>query len=360
MRRLRVIEVTRTNLPEHPAVQAWRRLDPARAGPDAVERLQQTRKASIYRLRGAGPAGTAVIAKRCEAETARIEQRIYEEVLPVLPMRTLRCFGTVADLDIGTRVVPTRNAAATPSLPIQGHVCGGKGDAGFCWLFLEDAGDEWYSAARPAHHTALTRWLAAMHAAAARLPAAAQLPDRGAAFYLDQLRLARDDILAHLGHPALKNGDLALFQEILAACDFLESRWSCLEEFCRKMPPTLVHGDLKAKNLRVRRAGAGVELLPFDWEIAGWGTAATDLLRCPDLGLYWSCSAGRWPDLSVANLEQLAMVGKIFRALIAINWECVEYWECLAIRYEWVKWPAADLALYRRWLTEAIRALDVS
>src|SRR5260370_1264249 len=78
---------------------------------------------------------------------------------------------------------------------------------------------------------------------------AAHPPERGSSFYQNQRRRARNKFTANLANPVLKTGDMATLEEILATFDFLESRWSRLEEFCRTTPPTFVHGDLKEKNI---------------------------------------------------------------------------------------------------------------
>lgn len=319
-----VIENERENLSEHPAARAWSKLSPAGACPLAIEMLKHKPKSVIHRLVGVGPNGSAVIAKRCWLAAAQFERVIYTEILPRLPMPALRFFGFLEDED-----------------------------SRYGWLFIEDAGKGSYSPASREHRAALARWLAALHVSAAELETASQLPERGAGFYRDQLRLARDGIVAHLDHPALKNGELALLKEILVACAFLDARWDRLEEFCRTMPPTFVHGDLKEKNICVRRADAGLIALPFDWEIAGWGNPATDLLRCPDFAAYGLEARKRWPELKLENLKTLATVGMIFRMLIGI------YWKSLALQYECVEWPVNKLGFYRDRLAEGIQALEI-
>src|SRR5947208_11232788 len=100
---------------EHPAARAWRELRPGRDTPGRIETLhgRQSKawKRTVYRLAGVGPAGSAVIAKRCLAAQAAPERTLYEEVLPHLPVPVLRYYGFLGEPD--------------------GH---------FCWLFLEDAG----------------------------------------------------------------------------------------------------------------------------------------------------------------------------------------------------------------------------
>src|SRR5437868_13655145 len=74
---------------EHPALRAWYALLRGkdrfrRAAPAAVDTLKNTKKAGVFRLRGVGLAGAAVIAKRCRRATAQIEYTLHQEVLPGL------------------------------------------------------------------------------------------------------------------------------------------------------------------------------------------------------------------------------------------------------------------------------------
>ncbi len=54
----------------------------------------------------------------------------------------------------------------------------------------------------------------------------------------------------------------------LTECDFLEQRWTRLEQLCQGIPPTLVHLDLKEKNFRLRTPTHGTAPLASDWELA--------------------------------------------------------------------------------------------
>jgi hypothetical protein len=319
-----VIETVRGNLSEHPAARAWSELRSQRREPAAIETLKQRTKSAIYRLHGVGPAGSSIIAKRCLTVTALTERAIYQEILPSLPLPALRCHGCVED-----------------------------GAPGFHWLFIEDAGKGLYSPAIAEHCSAAVRWLALLHTSAARLPLAARLPERGPRFYLEQLRQARANIIKSFSNPSLRAGDVEKLMEIQAQCDFLERRWNQMEEFCHGFPLTLVHGDLKAKNFRVRSNGDEIALLAFDWELAGWGAPATDIFRCPDFALYGSEVQKSWPQLTRGVIEELANVGRVFRAVISI------YWESLALGDQWAEWAVVKLRFYHSALAEAIQSLGI-
>src|SRR5436309_2020543 len=140
-------ELLQIDLREHPAAKAWVRLGPECVEPTGIARLQKKAKGQVYRLEGVAPGGAAVIAKRSSPERIRGERTVYEQVLPDLPVPTLRYLGAVEEP-------------------------GGTG----AWLFLEDAGAETYSPLCAGHRVLAGRWLGLLHTSAARLAAAARLP----------------------------------------------------------------------------------------------------------------------------------------------------------------------------------------
>src|SRR5260370_25975836 len=95
----------------------------------------------------------------------------------------------------------------------------------FQWLFSEDAGEELYSAELLEHRAACAHWLAHMHTSAGRLKEASRLPGRGPGYYLEHLRAGRGNIVRHLDNPVLDAADVGVLEEVLARCDFMESRW---------------------------------------------------------------------------------------------------------------------------------------
>src|SRR5437867_6578668 len=130
-----VASPSETDWLEHPAVKAWNELRQVTVLPEGIESLKpKGRPSAVYRLKGVGPSGANVIAKRCPLATAMIERTIYEEVLPYLPMPALSYYGFGQD--------------ENPR---------------FGWLFVEDAGDELFSCEVPEHRVLLSRWLGALH-----------------------------------------------------------------------------------------------------------------------------------------------------------------------------------------------------
>jgi hypothetical protein len=133
--------------PEHPALCAWQRLDPNAAWPDRIDLLKERRTSRVYRLVGAGPGRSSLIAKHNRLARLVQEARIYRELLPEAGIPTLACHGLVAEAD---------------------------GDLG--WMFLEDAGETTFGLDAADTRMAAARWLARLHGATQRL--SGRLPER--------------------------------------------------------------------------------------------------------------------------------------------------------------------------------------
>ena len=315
--------------PQHPAAEAWGQLCPKTVEPNFVEVLQEvpkgTSRSCIYRLAGVGRHRTPVIAKRCMARHAHIEQTIYQEILKNLPVSSLICYGCVDE--------PETDSS---------------------WLFLEDAGGDEFAYSIEEHRRLAARWLAEMHISAASIPAISLLPDRGPKHYLDHLLFTRAIIERHIHNWVLKAQDFQVIEAILAQGHFLESQWDRVEELCHRFAQTLVHGDFAEYNLRIRQGTCGIKLLAFDWEMAGHGVPAPDIAELsgrgvprrrdnsdrsdPELVSYWSVARQTWSNLDLVAVEQLAELGAVFRSLAAISWESE------SIGRGW--WPIKELRGY--------------
>jgi len=338
MPRRAINKVISTNLLNHPAVTAWQKLNPDRVEPEMIvvlkEQSNEHHKSAVFRLEGVGPAGKAVIGKRCQRSTAILERTIYEEILPHLPMPSLQYYGFLEEL--------------------QGE---------FCWLFMEDARGEAFSPGTAQHRALAARWLGTMHTSAAEFVDTALLPDRGPRFYLEQLQLGANTILQSLDNPMLNNDNIAILRTILAQYELLESRWGEVELLCDNIPQTLVHGDFVAKNIYVRTDEEGSNVLPFDWEMAGWGVPTADLSQAPpssthfcanpDITEYWAIVRNFWPDLEIQILRRLARFGTLCRLLAAIEWAAQ------SLASEWVRRPMGYMSVYQSRLADTVRAMDL-
>jgi hypothetical protein len=322
------IEILRTDLLEHPAVKAWRRLLPGRVEPESIEIRKSKEKSAVYRLAGVGPRGSTVIAKRCRTATALIERTVYEEILPHLPISAPHYYGLI------------------------------KEDDDFDWLFLEDVGRERFSPLIEEHRVLAARWLGLMHTTAAHVATTARLPDRGPDHYLEHLRSARRTILRDLTNPAFNTDDVAVLKTIVSQCDALEAGWNQIEKCCDSMPSTLVHGDFRPRNVYVRTGHAGTGLFPVDWETAGWGIPAADLAPSDhrylgqhvDLTTYWDIVRECWPSLTISAIQQLVCMGLVFRRLAAISWAS------MGLKYESTEGAIESMRVYQAELSEIMQA----
>jgi len=285
---------------DHPAVRAWGTLRPdAAAAVAAVDSLPRKRStlAAIYRLPGVAGPRQAVIAKYWEAAAITVEQRIYQEILPAASVPALHCHGMVSEPD-----------------------------GEHAWLFLEEGCGDRCSLAAPEHQALASQWLARMHTATNELcrsssaPSLPGLPERGPARFLWHLQSVRDAIQGTLGCRTLDRTQRSLLDHVLGHCDRIEAGWRTFERACERMPRNLVHGDYVAKNLRVARHGGGVALVVMDWEMAGWGPPAPDLHRV-DLEAYRATAAEHWRELTMAQVQEWARVGTVFRLLAETHWE---------------------------------------
>ena len=286
---------------EHPAARAFRALRPDGATPERIEVLKGARpgaRRSAYRLAGVGPGGSAVIAKRCPVVKARLERDVYEQVLPSLPVPTVRYYGFVEHADGG-------------------------------WLFLEDVGGHpRYSPDIHEHRRAAGRWLGFLHTRATPA-AAARLPVLDSAYYFDRLRSGRARIESALSAP-LEPVDQSLMRTILSQCALLEAKWPAVEGRCRSMPKSLIHGDFVAKNIYVAAESGPPRLLPLDWGQAGRGLPGVDLAQslpsCHglsadiDLEAYLEVVRGHWAGIGMPEVRAWARTGTLLRTLVAVEW----------------------------------------
>ena len=285
-------------LDEHDAVTAWCQLQGSSAVPDSIQILKYKRKSAVYRLNGAGPGGAPIIAKRCGQTTGLIERMVYDELLPHLSARSLRCYGLCPER-VGDR----------------------------CWLFLEDAVGEPYSPQKPHHRALAARWLSKLHLAALPDSFTARLPNRGLPHYFQLLQESRFILQDNLHrNSGLLPEDAAVLSKILAYCDLLDAHWGAIEAIQKAMPQAAVHGDFVIKNVRIQEDAAEPALLVFDWELSGWGVPGTDLAQfigrvvSPDLEVYCEALRRAKIELNIHAIERAAACGNLLRLVNNVNW----------------------------------------
>jgi thiamine kinase-like enzyme len=127
---------------------------------------------------------------------------------------------------------------------------------------------------------------------------------------------------------------------------------------CADLPRTLVHGDLVAKNLRLRRDAAGPAIVALDWEWSGWGVPAADLhllaqdTTGSDLLAYRSAMSGYTRALDDDQVRLLALVGNSFRLLACVDWVTPH------LRYPWPEAAMTKLRAYEQPLGAWAAALE--
>ena len=331
----KTVEIIHTDLLEHPAVEAWNKLYPEQVEPKQIEVLKQRTNGAVYRLVGVGSENSTVIAKRCRHEKAAIERSVYTEILPHLPVPTIQYYGCVE-----------------------------VEDDQFCWLFLEDVGDERFSPFVEGLPALAAQWLGSMHIAADSLRVKTVLPERGPDHYLMYLRSARKAIRQNRVIPSLKFTDQTILHNIVSMCEFLEANWVQIGAFCDRMPRTFIHGDCLVKNVHVRTTPDGLTIAPFDWAGSGWGLLATDFGQLglpyhhlpptdPDYATYFSIVRDHWPGLDIHMVEQLANLGQMFWSLKVISLGVQEF----DFKEAHIESIMSNLSVYKSVLANTIRAV---
>lgn len=290
---------------EHAAASAWLSLYPSGRRPSAVTILKQgkpTTKSSVYRLHGVLPGHVTVIGKRARRETALVERDLHGSVLPSLPVSRLEFFG------------------ATDEGPEQSDM----------WLFMQDAGD---AAPTPEQRVCLARWLAQLHTSAAdsAIVGAANLPDRGMAYYREHLERGRSRLRTLIAQGAAPSEASArsILEQNLALLDQIDAKWATLAALTDLLPSTLAHGDFVRKNVRICKQSGRPRVIVLDWETAGWGSPISDLATLSVAGFnasavefeaYTSTVQRYWPTIGGATVEQARRGGVVMRWIVAIDW----------------------------------------
>jgi hypothetical protein len=299
------------------AIDAWQRL--GGRTPGAVVVLCEREKGSAFRFEGAGEQGTDVIAKFSPACIAAVERAVYEQVLARAGLDDLHYYGFVDE---------------------------GRGG----WIFLEDARGERWVRTDQEHRVLAGRWAARMHVHAAAASATAALPALGLHAQRERVARVRADIKDAHDNPSLGAPDFAVLDGVAAQLDRIEAAWHRMEDACLAVPQTLVHGDLRPKNARVRAASDEPRFVVFDWEMAGFGVPAADLARV-DTAAYAEVVATAWPHVDAKACRTLAKVGRVFRNLDAVRWETC------GLEGDWQENRILKLGIYRDRLNAVINDL---
>jgi hypothetical protein len=305
-------------LGDHPAVRAWRTIESG-ADPTSIEILKpEKRRSAVFRLNDVGHGGGPVIAKRREPGDLDLERRFYTEVLPSLSLPTLEVYGFIE----------------------------ARGD--HSWIFLEDAGELWYSPGSCDHLSLAARWLADLHTRSSDWTEL--MPDTGLRYFRSVADDAIQGLHANFEHPALSSDDASVLRAVASHIETVREGWDEIEAACAAAPLGLVHGDFVPKNVRVRDGRGGPELVVFDWETAGAASPAADLGLLPAEGAslrdYHARVHPVWPSLSWNDVRELARAGRMLRLLHSVMWELRSF------RYAWIERAMRHMRSYERSLRE--------
>jgi len=271
------------------AIDRWS-LQPGARPPSAIAVLKDVRrKSAVFRLADAAPNGTAVVAKRCRAEGARVEHLVYTDILDRTSASHPRLFGWSAESDAHT------------------------------WLFIEDVGDERWLSAQREHRRLAARWFGTVHRAAAAFAGSLGLPARGAAYYRALLRDARGAMEAALANAALTADAARVVRTLAESLDTLDTGWPTVEDVLATVPSTVTFPGFCEKNARVRPGRLGLELLPYDFENTGWGPPVVEMQQV-DMAQYVRSVGPPW-DVSHADSMRLAALGGALGAVKSLPGE---------------------------------------
>lgn len=314
------------------AWRAWQAVGRFELDPQDIVPLKQHSKSQVFRLRSLDPRHDDVVAKRCRAAAARVEQLIYEQILPALPVASLRYHG---------------------ALP--------EAEGEFTWLFLDAAAGDEPVRGRADHRSVIGRWLGLLHGSAAGVVDQYDLGDVGSNRYLAHLRASCRQMEQARDHPALTAADRRELQALTGQCRHLEEQWGGIEARCAAWPQTLVHGDLAEKNMRLTSPVNGSSLGVYDWATAGVGSVAVDLAQPTaelprlafgvDLKAYRQALDEAGVRLSEATIVRAAEVGGVLRLLAAMDWASH------TLRLPLVARPMRRLRAYHQALVEAMRQI---
>lgn len=323
------------NLQEHRAVRALFRHGLSNRVPREIIVLQKKSTGAVYALIGDDLPGGRVIAKLCEYEKARVEQTVYETILPQLSSGAIEFFGEVAEDDCSV------------------------------WLFMEDVGGSRYDTDNATHRRLAGQWFGELQVHTSRSETKDVFPNRGAAFYRTFLNSIIDTIPGLFHTESRPLTDCRPLERILSQCEALDSHWHALESFCACVPVGFAHGDCLPKNVHVRDGPGGTSIAAFDWGGAGWSPAATDLGQLalprrgppdalPDLEIYHRVAAAAWPELDIATIRHLALIGQLFWSLKVVSRGLPEF-SC-----DWKSWEEvlADMCIYEHALTRSVNGIS--
>lgn len=313
----------------HPAVEAWKKVAPKTKYPINIEVLKDKHKVKVYRLAGLGPDNQDVIAKGGLSDKLSLERTFYQRILPNLSLPTLDCYGYLQN-----------------------------DERGFSWLFLEDARGEPFDKMNKRHWAAAEEWLGALHLCTLADDEINILPRRELTTFYDLLLKSHTHISDYLDSTQVGPNQFPVLQETLSNLDKAALKWEDITRVCASVPPSIIHGDLKVKNVSIRQEGSKIAFIPFDWEMGGWGPSVIDLgvvyLESPEkeLKTYWSLLKHLPAYQNPEDFRQFLYIGGILRLIIST------YWAGQSLRAGYIVRLIGKLRAYNHSFSEIFKVLN--
>jgi Phosphotransferase enzyme family len=309
------------DLEMHPAFIAWTEVDSAACPPKEIEVLKpEIRKSAVFRLKGIKGAPPTVIAKRRHGGDLDLEVQILRELLPSLSLHSLEVYAYL------------------------------RRENDYSWMFIEDAGENWYSPELSEHQSAAMNWMVSLHRGCS--VESLTLPDTGVTYFRGVLDASRDLVTESINHSALNPSDVGVLTSILGHLEKIERSWSQVESAAASIRESIAHGDFVPKNVRARNRHGRVELLVFDWETAGIAPPAVDIALLPGdealLRAYHDSMREEWPELRWTDLLRAQKVGELFRLLHAVSWQARSF------RHAWLGRAMSNMTCYEEYLRKSI------
>ena len=226
-------------------------------------------------------AGVSLAVKRERDGAAAVEQHVYRVVLPAAGLAAVHCHG----------VGPSR-------------------EPGWSWLVTDHVEGAAFDPRDAAHTAGLGSWLGALHARTSGLPELAAVPRHGAAHWRALLEGAAGVLDGAIANPAVGAGAMAAITTLRAAFGAVVEGWAEIGALLDRAPASLVHGDLSHRNVKVVGPAGDLRPMVLDWETAGHGPAAVDLVWA-DLAAYEDAVAPAGPHLDGSSLRRLQTLGTL-------------------------------------------------
>ena len=326
----KVVEMNASNgLGNHPAVLAWRKINPNVGLPEGIDILKIRKKSKVFRLKGFGKDKINIIAKEGRLKNFNSELFLYKKILPHYELSSVEYHGSIESEEEGNS-----------------------------WMFLEDAGGMAFDQGNRLHRLAAMNWLAKLHTCSFSEEHISTLPDRGLRCYFSYLDMGRANILENINNPTLTEENIAVLKDTSAMLNKIELKWDYIKSSCAALPLSFVHGDFQPKNFVLRsNTDSGFCLIPFDWEMSGWGIPTVDLGSIEfmpsqdDLKEYWMRRSHSLSNLCFSDFLHLVKVGEVLRMLNYI------YWVSRGLRFSWTPRPMKSFNFYFDSLTKLLKTL---